>query len=83
MSKTRTHRTDVYFNGKKSDGRMGGLYPINAIIFDESSVEQLMSYNFNHLVIDDESSYCLPFVDPGENWCVIGFFVLPIKICCN
>lgn len=76
MSKTRTKRTDVYFNGKKSDGRMGGLYPINAIVFDENSVEQLMSYRFNHLVVDDELSYCLPFVDPGENWCVIGIFVL-------
>lgn len=72
MSKTRKKRTDVYFNGNKNEGRMGGLYPIFITVFDTNMVK-LMSYTYSHLVVDDESSYCLPFVDPGDNWFVFFF----------
>lgn len=68
MVKTRVMRTDVYFNGDRSEGRMGGQYMINMILFDTYGTEGFFQYQFYHLVVDDESSYCLPFIDPGENW---------------
>jgi hypothetical protein len=68
MAKTRVKRTDVYFNGDRSEGRMGGQYLMNLALYDEFATEKFFTYEFNHLVVDDESSYCLPFVDPGENW---------------
>lgn len=70
MSKTRVKRTDVYFNGDRKAGRMGGTYMINAKVYDVEMKNELLSYNFYHLVVDDELSSCLPFIDPGENWCV-------------
>lgn len=70
MSKTRVKRNDVYFNGDRNAGRMGGTYMINAKVYDADMNNELLSYNFYHLVVDDELSNCLPFIDPGENWCV-------------
>lgn len=70
IPKTLFTRTDVYFNGDKSGDRMGGSYRIRIIIMDAVMREQFMSFNFHHLVVDDETSYCLPFVDPGKNWFV-------------
>lgn len=78
MPKTRTNRTDVYFNGNKNEGRMGGLYPMSLVVFERNMVK-LMTYNFHHLVVDDESSYCLPFVDPGDNWFVSIFYFYVYK----
>lgn len=74
MSKTRSRRTDVYFNGDKSKGRMGGLYTVQVIVLDEKMVNKFFNYEFYHLVVDDESSYCLPFVDSGPNWFVYLLF---------
>lgn len=71
IPKTRLKRTDVYFNGDRSEGRMGGKYPVSLGLHDEFGKEEFFTYELNHLVVDDESSYCLPFIDPGENWCVI------------
>lgn len=49
---------------------MGGLYVVQAIVLDEKMKKTFFNYEFYHLVVDDESSYCLPFVDAGENWFV-------------
>lgn len=70
MSKTRVKRTDVYFNGDRKAGRMGGKYMMSAKVYDYEIKNEFLSYDFYHLVVDDELSYCLPFIDPGENWCV-------------
>lgn len=68
ISKTKIKRTDVYFNGKPSDGRMGGLYPIKIFVYDTDLNTDLYLFWINHLVVDDESSNCIPFVSPGKNW---------------
>lgn len=83
IPKTRTIRSDIYFNGDKNEDRMGGLYMISAIVFDENMSKELMSYSFYHLVVDDELSNCLPFVDPGENWYSYAFFTFFIYIFFN
>jgi len=77
MHKTRKGREDVYFNGDKSEGRMGGLYAVKIEIYDgEENLDMeeskpLLVYDYNHLVVDDHSSYCIPFVERGDNWCVM------------
>jgi len=77
MHKTRVGREEVYFGRVKSLGRMGGLYTIKIEIYDgdenldmEDS-EPLLVYDYHHLVVDDHSSYCIPFVERGHNWCVV------------
>lgn len=77
MHKTREGRKDVYFNGDKSEGRMGGLYAVKIEIFsseenlDVEDPKPLLVYDYHHLVVDDHSSYCIPFVERGDNWCVM------------
>lgn len=67
----RRERTDVYINDDdKSEGRIGGLYKSIIRLYDDNKTEELVAYEFQHLVVDDELSYCLPFIDYGENWCV-------------
>lgn len=72
LPKTRNLRINHYFRGKKE--RMGGLYPIKARVYDPDNTHnagsgvKLLSYKYHHLVVDDETSYCLPFIDPGVNW---------------
>lgn len=61
----------MYFNGDQNEGRMGGQYVFELKLSDEFGNENFFNYQWSHLVVDDESSYCLPFVDPGENWCVL------------
>lgn len=71
--KTRVGRKDVYFGGVRSLGRMGGLYSMNLQIFDpaEKNSKPLLIYNYHHLVVDDHSSYCIPYVERGDNWYVL------------
>jgi len=76
MSKTKAKRKDVYYNGDKLEGRMGGLYKLNVVLLEVDNnnntlMKEFMSYDFDHLVVDDNLSYCLPFIDPGPNWCVL------------
>ncbi|VVC36587.1 PKD/REJ-like domain,EGF-like domain [Cinara cedri] len=78
MSKTRSHRTDVHFNGNKSEHRIGGLYAIQLKVIDQITKKIFFSFEFFHLVVDDESSYCLPFVDPGQN-CKTRMNLLKVK----
>lgn len=77
MPKTREEREDVYFNGDKSEGRMGGLYKIKIVVYDgeenidSENAKSLLEYKYHHLVVDDHSSYCIPFIGRGHNWCVV------------
>lgn len=96
MHKTTKGREDVYFNGEKTEGRMGGLYNIKIVIYDgDENIDSenpipLLEYYYDHLVVDDYSSHCIPFIESGTNWCVVSsvysFLYIPnfnnsLKIC--
>lgn len=72
IPKTRKNRRDIYYNGDKAEGRMGGLYEVTYQLQDINHEYNILEYNYYHFVVDDESSYCLPFIDPGDNWCVLS-----------
>jgi len=76
LQKSKAGRRDVYCNGDKSQGRMGGLYKIQLNIFEgleegRDSKELLFSYTYYHLLVDDDSTNCIPFIERGQNWCVV------------
>lgn len=71
IPKTHYQRTTIYFNDDDhSEGRMGGLYKVTLQMLDPNTLIQHLSYDVYHLAVDDELSYCLPFIDPGKNWYV-------------
>lgn len=68
IPKTRKNRRDIYFNDDESESRMGSLHEVTFQIKDVNHEYNILEYNYYHLVVDDESSYCLPYIDPGDNW---------------
>lgn len=59
-----------YFGDDESEGRMGYQYSIQAQISSSAFNHQILALNYSHFVVDDETSYCLPFIVPGKNWLV-------------
>jgi len=70
IPKTLKNRHNIYFNDDKSEGRMGSLYEMTYLIKDIDHRYNILEYKYYHFVVDDESSYCLPYIDPGDNWYV-------------
>lgn len=75
LYKTKNGREDIYFNKDKNEGRMGGSYQVVLKVYEKKenldSPPILFQYQYNHLLVDDNSSYCLPFLDSGKDWCVL------------
>lgn len=57
---------------------MGNFYEMEVDVMLKN-FDKIVSQNYTHFIVDDESSYCLPFINPGDKWFVYICFVYLIR----
>lgn len=72
IPKTTRQSFNYYYNNNKKEGRIGRLHRVGVDLFDAAKfnlgeIDPFYSYRFSHFVVDDNSSYCLPFLERGNN----------------